>query len=176
MVEDKQLPSEFVSIRQIWMKAIDECRRAISQNAVVEESSNTKIEHSTGSQMVVDTVNAFYLSLVDYGQCTVRTEVDKYHDEVYSKQWDAIWRSKTRKPSGPRFDFQFNRDEEDDDEEDLDDNGEIDYSQCTNRQKWRYNAIASQKFYGAIIQALNKYGMLFDVQPKGFSNIEMESV
>ncbi len=41
-----------------------------------------------------------------------------------------------------------------------------------------YNNVAEEaiKFYHFIIKMLNKYGMLFDCQPEGYSNVEMKSV
>jgi hypothetical protein len=39
---------------------------------------------------------------------------------------------------------------------------------------WRVTADYSIKLYDFIIQVLNKYGMLFESQPKGYSNVENE--
>jgi len=35
---------------------------------------------------------------------------------------------------------------------------------------------AEKKRFAIIIEVLNKYGMLFESQPKGYSNVEMKSV
>jgi hypothetical protein len=41
---------------------------------------------------------------------------------------------------------------------------------------WVENACESIKLNDFIIQILNMYGMLFESQPKGYSNVEMKSV
>ena len=44
------------------------------------------------------------------------------------------------------------------------------------RTCWNIHCRESIKLYDFIIQTLNKYGMLFESQPKGYSNVEMKSV
>ena len=43
-------------------------------------------------------------------------------------------------------------------------------------EKWWANYRLSKFLYEEIIQVLNKYGMLFPEQTKGYSNVEMKSV
>ena len=33
-----------------------------------------------------------------------------------------------------------------------------------------------RKWFEFMVETLNKYGMLFDTQPKGYSNVEMKSI
>ncbi|MCJ7571087.1 MAG: hypothetical protein MUO82_04325 [Candidatus Thermoplasmatota archaeon] len=41
---------------------------------------------------------------------------------------------------------------------------------------WSEQARLSERLFNFIIKTLNKYGMLFEEQPQGFSNVEMKSV
>jgi hypothetical protein len=140
LIEHKELPSEYVSIRQIWLKRIDDCGRAIGQRAIQEPNWDRE-ERDIGDRTVCHTVNALYNTLVDYGEAVIRTEVDKYVDDEFNPGVDEIWKSKK------------------------------DY-----HRKWNAHARISIKLYDCIIQTLNKYGMLFQEQPKGYSNVEMKSI
>ena len=151
MIEGKELPSEYVSIRTIWLRGIEECRKAISQKVMVE-SSEMNFDRDAGDRTVVHTVNALYLSLVDYGEATIRTDVDEWYNTFYKSENKKIW-------------------------EKVDD----DYSSVGDRtdyihNSWIKTATLSEKFYDFIIKTLNKYGMLFPEQPQGYSNVEMKSV
>ena len=77
MIENKELPSEYVSIRQIWLQSISRCSDAISNKAKPDASHEANWQE-IGNRTVVHTVNALYHSLVDYGEATVRTDVKKY--------------------------------------------------------------------------------------------------
>lgn len=140
MIETKELPSEYVSIRHIWLKRIDDCGRAISQRAVQEPNWDRE-ERDIGDRTVCHSVNALYSSLVDYGEAVVRTEVDSYVTREFDPKVDEIWKSNK------------------------------DY-----HTKWNRHARASIRLYDYIIQTLNKYGMLFPEQPRGYSNVEMRSI
>ncbi len=140
MIEQKVLPSEYVSIRQIWLKCIDDCGRAIGQRAVQEPNWDRE-DRDIGDRTVCHTVNALYNTLVDYGEAIIRSEVDRYVDEEFNPKLDEIWKSKK--------DFHW---------------------------KWNTHARLSIKLYDFIIQTLNKYGMLFESQPKGYSNVKMKSI
>ena len=43
-------------------------------------------------------------------------------------------------------------------------------------KNWNTSASIHQQLFEEIIKVLNKYGMLFDSQPKGYTNTEMKSV
>ena len=132
MVDNKVIPKEFVSIRQIWLNNINRCCEAIANRAkpdVSPEGNWVEI----GQRTVVYSVLALNYSLVDYGEAKIKTEIDRYLKEIVN----------------PKI------------------------KQSNN---WSGNAEVHQKFFEKIIQVLNKYGMLFESQPKGYSNVEMESV
>jgi len=163
MTEDKELPSEYISIRQIWLQGINDCRKAISQVASMEDVSALKIERDTGERTIVHTVNALYLSLVDFGEALIRTDVDKWMQEYCKPENKKIWGKIQKKEVRGRIVFAGTSDE--------DGTSEVDIS-----AKWKASAKLACELYDYIIQTLNKYGMLFQEQPQGYSNVEMKSV
>ena len=168
MIDDKaEIPSEYVSIRQIWIKGIEDCRRAISQVANIETSSERKDWMSAGPRTVVHTVDALYLSLVNYGEALILDDVEKYREEVYLPKLDALWgRKKKPKKQQP---VQLSMLADDDDEEE-------DGKQVGVETLWWENFKLSKAFYKEIIAVLQKYNMLFPEPYRGFSNVEMTSV
>jgi hypothetical protein len=160
MIENKELPSEYVSIRQVWLQGINDSRKAISQQAILE-ATYERSEDVTGAKTVCHTINALHLSLVDYGEALVRTEVDKWYNEYYVPRREKIWNQKRRKTQGVEFAGLADEDDEIDEK--------------SYQQKWWDTARLNQKLYDQIIKVLNKYNMLFPEQPKGYSNVEMKS-
>lgn len=157
MIENKELPSEFVSIRQIWLQGINDSRRAISQQAI-QEATYERHEDVTGSKTVCHTVHALYVSLVNYGEALIRTEVDKWFDTWYRPRNNKIWDEKEEKQQDEtRSEYHEKK-------------------QQSYQEKWWDAARLNEHLYDKIIQTLNKYGMLFPEQPKGYSNVEMKSV
>jgi len=158
MIEAKEIPSEFVSIRQIWLKGIDDCRRAIGQRAI-QESSAERMDLVVGDRTVCHMVSSLYHSLVDYGEALIRSDIDRYYHDVYEPEVREIWGEPKK-----------------------DDDGDTDFSrasmnnQPTNNERWSAHCMEAIKLYDCIIQTLNKYGMLFEQQPQGYSNVEMKSV
>jgi len=140
MKGDKELPSEYVSIRQIWLQGINDCRTAIGQRAI-QQATEEKEWRQIGDKTVIYTVEALYNSLVDYGEATVRSDVDHFYKEKHKPEINKIWDSDK-----------------------------------SNENKLFRHGKASIKFYDFIIQTLNKYGMLFEQQPQGYSNVEMRSI
>jgi hypothetical protein len=161
MISDKEIPSEYVSIRHIWLKGIDDCRKAISQVANIEASSDARYELDAGPRTVAHTVDALYLSLVDYGEAMIKTDVDKWKDRVYFPRNSKIWAKKIKEEQ-----TQFTV---------FDDTGD-DSKELSNTERWWAQFKLSKELYEHIIKVLNKYGMLFESQPKGYSNTEMESI
>ena len=151
MIENKELPSEYVSIRQVWLMGINDCRRAIGQR-VITEAGELKYDLDAGERTIVYTVHALYYSLVDYGEALVRSDVDKWYNEVYKPRNRAIW-----EPI----------------EVSDEDRASRSYSI---KNAWDRHALLCEEMFDFIIQTLNKYGMLFLEQPKGYSNVEMKSV
>ena len=126
MIEPKEIPKEFVSIRQVWLLQINRCNEAISKRFMTDVKD--KYSERSGEQTVIESVIALYTNLIDYGEATIKTDVENWKDNVMAKM---------KKP----------------------------------------NSFTSyRKLFEFIIQTLNKYGMLFDTQPTGYSNVEMKSV
>lgn len=157
MYEDKLLPEEYVSIRMIWLKGIEECRKAISQMANIESSSDRKSLDVVGARTVTHTVDALYLSLVDHGEALIKSDVDKWRKEIFIPEQDKIWDRKTK-------------------DENSDNNQDDKYKNLSIEDKWWKSAYLSEGLYSKILQVLNKYGMLFEKQPIGYSNVIMEEI
>lgn len=144
MIENKELPSEYVSIRQVWLQNINRCSEAISNRSKPDASEEANFQE-VGNRTVVYTVGALYHSLVDYGEAIVRTEVKQYYENKYNKGIDQIWKDYKNK-------------------------------KLEASNSWEKTASLSIKLYDYIIQTLNKYGMLFEEQPQGYSNVIMEVI
>ena len=132
MIEKKDLPSEYVSIRQVWLRQINRCNEAISNKAKPDSNEYANYE-AVGRRTVISSVRALYLSLVDYGEAKVKTDCKKIWTEAIL----------------PKISKQESLDK------------------ITN---------IYQNFFEKIIEILNRYGMLFDSQPQGYTNVEMKSV
>ena len=130
MIEPKEIPKEFVSIRQVWLMQINRCLEAMTNR----ELKDDKAHGLPGHAAIIDGVNALYYTLIDYGEAKIKSDVDRVYGE---------WRDKKFKENpGKKFPaYTFH-----------------------------------QKQFQIIIQVLNKYGMLFESQPKGYNNVEMKSI
>lgn len=172
MNQEKELPSEYVSIRTVWLQSINDCRKAIGQRAIQEPNFDRQ-EKSIGDRTIVYTVDAFYYSLVDCGEAIVRSSVDKYREKEFTPRLKEIWSS-----------WQKNKVEDDEDDE-TDDLAHFKGLGLSDKEKrkprsinacWSDHARESMKLFDYIIQTLNKYNMLFEKQPEGYSNVEMRSI
>lgn len=132
MIETKELPSEYISIRQVWLQNIIRCSDAIS-NRAKPDASHEAAWVDVGPRTVIHTIKALQYTLIDYGEATIKTEVDKFYN-------DSI---------RPKL-----------------------------KEKRALNGIADifETFFAKIIEILNKYGMLFEKQPEGYSNVVMEVI
>jgi hypothetical protein len=131
MIENKDIPNEFVSIRQVWLQQINRCTEAITnryKTDITVRGGYADVS-DVGIATVIESVHSLYYTLVDYGEATIKTEAKQKLEEIKSKD-----------------DYQVN-------------------------QFFYY-----RKLFESIILTLNKYGMLFDSTPKGYSNTEMKSV
>ena len=126
MIENKELPSEYVSIRQVWLQQINRCNEAMSHRFMIDVKDMQ--EGKSGGLTVVESVIALTLNLIDFGEAMIKSDVKKWIEEVRMKQEEP------------------------------------------------YSFISYRKQFEFIIQTLNKYGMLFDSQPQGYTNVEMKSV
>ena len=132
MIENKDIPKEYVSIRQIWLHNINKCCDAIGSRAKPDASHEAEWQE-VGNRTVINSVRALYYSLVDYGEAKIKTDIDKWKIEVFKPQFKE-------------------------------------------GMSLRKSADLYQIFFERIIQVLNKYGMLFDTKPEGYSNVEMKSI
>jgi len=132
MIENKDIPQEFVSIRSIWLMQINRVNEAISNKAKPDSNEYANYE-AVGRRTVISSVRALYLSLVDYGEAKIKTDCKKIWTEVIL----------------PKISKQESLDK------------------ITN---------IYQNFFEKIIEILNRYGMLFESQPQGYTNVEMKSV
>jgi len=130
MIENKDIPDEFVSIRQVWLRQINRCTEAITNRYKNDVTTATHTPVSDiGVNTVIESVITLYYTLVDYGEATIKTEVkNKLHE------------------------YQSNDD--------------------FKKKDFHY----FKRLFEFIIETLNKYGMLFDSKPKGYSNTIMKSV
>ena len=130
MIENKDTPQDYVSIRQVWLMQINRCTEALTNRYRVDvtvDGSYRNIDN-VGQITVIESVLSLYYSLVDFGQATLKTEAKQKLKEM-EKQSD-----------------------------------------------YRENRIYYFKqLFEFILETLNKYGMLFESQPQGYSNVEMES-
>ena len=129
MIESKELPQEFVSIRQVWLRQIDRCNEAFSKRYMTDVTN--QYTDNIGQQTVAECVLALKSNLIDFGEATIKSDVDAWKKERWTER-------KSREP-------------------------------LTIIKTYT-------QMFEFIIQTLNKYGMLFDSSPKGFSNVEMHSV
>ena len=132
MIENKELPSEYVSIRQVWLQNITRCSEAISNRAKPDTSHEANWQ-DVGPRTIIYTVRNLKYTLIDYGEALIKTEVDNYYNEFVKPKL------KDKMPIGRM-------------------------------------ANIYEEFFTKIIQVLNKYGMLFEKQPEGYSNVIMTSI
>lgn len=129
MIESKELPQEFVSIRQVWLRQIDRVNEAFSKRYMMD----VKDEHTgrIGEQTIAECVMALHSNLIDFGEASIRSDVNAWKKEHWS--------------TGTSIES-------------------------------RRVVISYRKLFEFIILTLNKFGMLFDSTPSGFSNVEMRSL
>ena len=79
MIEPKDIPKEYVNIRQVWIKQIDRCAEAISHRFM----KDTKDQYTdrSGLETVAESVIALEALLVDYGEATIRSDVKEWLKE-----------------------------------------------------------------------------------------------
>ena len=169
---NNDLPPEYISIRNIWLQAINDCRKAIAQRAI-QEPNEERSWREMGDRNVVHTVDALYFSLCNYGAARLRSDVDEYRENTYKKHVIEIWdryigrlNTDTLKEKYKNMDF-FEREEK---------IKEIQNSMLSLGECWDGHAKEAIKLYDYILQTMNKYNLLFEQQPSGFTNVEIEEV
>jgi len=148
MIEEKQIPLEYVSIRHIWLKGIEDCRKAISQMANLDAGSDRKALDVAGARTIIYSVDALDLSLVNHGEALIEDDIEQWKQEEYYPLKDKLWADVP----------------EDEDEDD------------SLYSRWYSQVRLSKQLYKQIIHVLNKYNMLFESTPKGYSNVIMKEV
>ena len=173
MIESKELPSEYVSIRQVWLQNITRCSEAMSNRAKPDASHEAEWQE-IGNRTVVYTVNSLYHSLVDFGEAIIRTDVNKYYNDTFVPDINHIWKLWE---GNITEEYVIKKYPELENSLDIEEKvEELKHKRPSASCCWRKNAQASIKLYDFIIQVLNKYGMLFQEQPQGYSNVIMEVV
>ena len=131
MIEDKQIPSEYVSIKQVWLMQINRCIESLTNRykADITVDGSYRDINNVGRITISESILALYYSLVDYGEATLKTEAKQKLNEFREQK-----------------DFEENR------------------------------VYYYKQFFEFIIETMNKYGMLFDTNPQGYTNVEMESI
>jgi hypothetical protein len=134
MIENKDLPEEFVSIRQVWLRQINRCTEAITNRYKTDISVRGGYADvsNVGSETLVESIMTLYHTLVDYGEATIKSDVAKWIDDHTERN--------------------------------------------IKDKKFKDRTHYFRKMFEFIIETLNKYGMLFDSTPKGYSNTIMKSV
>ena len=128
---EKESKDNILNIQMAWMKAIDRVAEALSRRYMTDINDPMREGH-TGQVVAIETIIAFRCLLVDYGECHVRSDVDRWRDEH---------------------------------EQDL-----------KNRDDGLDRMIWYRNWFDYMIKTLNKYGLLFETMPKGYSNVEMKSI
>ena len=122
MIENKDTPTEFVSIRQVWLRQIDRCTEALSHRFMKDVQDERS--EASGSQTVVESIVALQYCLIDYGEATLKSDLKEWLKEHPDEE--GVPRAKRK--------FEF------------------------------------------IIERMNRYGLLFESSPEGYSNTEMKSI
>jgi hypothetical protein len=91
MIEDKELPTEYVNIRVAWIKAINRVAEAIAYR--FKRDANDQYSERSGIETVVESVIALKCILVDYGEATIASDVMKWYKENFDKmeiKWKRV--------------------------------------------------------------------------------------
>jgi len=169
---NNDLPPEYISIRNIWLQAINDCRKAISQRAI-QEPNEERSWREIGDRNIVYSVDALYYSLCDYGAARLRSDVDDYRETVYRKNVNSIWDRYTGRLNLEKLKEQYKDLDYFEREEKI---AEIQNSMLSMGECWGGHAKEAILLYDYILQTMNKYNLLFEQQPLGFTNVEIEGV
>jgi len=121
-ISEQEGASDYISIRQVWLRQLDRCNEALSNYALKTRDG----DEETGVRAAAAAVGTFILNLIDYGDAPIKTEYLEWRDK---KNFKGLYQI----------------------------------------------AIAQMKLE-KIIEILNKYQMLHDSLPRGYSNVTLEGV
>ena len=90
MIENKDIPNEFVSIRQVWLRQINRCCENMSNRYKVDITIDGGYSNvnDVGIALVIESVDVLYYSLIDYGEATIKTDVKNWKENVMYKVKD----------------------------------------------------------------------------------------
>ena len=131
MIETKDTPQDYVSIRQVWLMQINRCTEALTNRYKVDitvDGSYRNIDN-VGRITVIESILTLYYSMVDFGDAPLKTETKQKLKEMEKQS-----------------DYRENR------------------------------VFYFKRFFEFMLDTLNKYGMLFETTPQGYSNVEMKSI
>ena len=131
MIETKDAPRDYVSIRQVWLMQINRCTEALSSRYKVDITVDGSYRDvgDVGRITAIESILTLYHSLVDFGDAPIKTETKQKLKEM-EKQSD-----------------------------------------------YRENRIYYFKqLFEFMLERLNRYGLLFENSPLGYSNVEMRSI
>ncbi|MDG6219805.1 MAG: hypothetical protein QCI00_10285 [Candidatus Thermoplasmatota archaeon] len=87
MIDNQDLPTEFVSIRQVWLRQIHRCTEALSNRYRIDITQRGGFANVTdvGEATVIESVVTLYYTLVDFGEATLKTEATKKYDWMFKQ-------------------------------------------------------------------------------------------
>jgi len=83
MIEQKEIPQEYVSIKQVWLKQIDRCCDAISHRFMKDVQD--QYTDKSGTETVVESVLTLQTLLIDYGEATIKSDIKKWEKEYQER-------------------------------------------------------------------------------------------
>ena len=89
MIETKDTPQDYVSIRQVWLMQINRCTEALTNRYKVDitvDGSYRNIDN-VGRITVIESILTLYYSMVDFGDAPLKTETKQKLKEM-EKQSD----------------------------------------------------------------------------------------
>lgn len=91
MIEQKEIPQEYVNIRIAWLKQIDRCAEALSHRFMKDVQD--QYSERSGLESFIESVVALEILLVDYGQALVKSDIEKWQ----KRNWEKIERNEQGK-------------------------------------------------------------------------------
>jgi len=85
-----------LNAKQLLMEAISDSRRAIAQRSMIESGVYEKRIDNTGDRYIIDSIRSLYILLFDYGDATIRSDVDDYYKKNYIKKIEVLNKKKEK--------------------------------------------------------------------------------
>jgi len=131
MIENKDVPQDYISVRQVWLMQINRCTEALSSRYKddITVVGGYRDVDDVGRITVIESILTLYYSMVDFGDAPIKTETRQKLKEMEKQS-----------------DYRENR------------------------------VYYFKQLFEFMLERLNRYGMLFETSPQGYSNVEMKSV